>query len=75
MIDSIILYVASGIIALWGMAHLCAIGGVIRGFGEISVDNKRIITMEWIVEGLALLMIAAFVATVTAIDPKSVISI
>jgi hypothetical protein len=24
---------------------------------EISVDNKRIITMEWIIEGIALIFI------------------
>jgi hypothetical protein len=26
-------------------------------FGEISVDDKRIITMEWIIEGIALIFI------------------
>jgi hypothetical protein len=71
---SIVLFTASGITALWGIAHLFATRGVVRGFGEISLDNKRIITMEWIVEGVALLTIAAFVAAATAIDPASAVA-
>ncbi len=74
MAGSIILFVASGVTAVWGIAHLAATRGVVRGFGEISLDNKRIITMEWIVEGTALLSIAAFVATAAAIDPASAVS-
>ena len=27
--------------------------GAVAGFGDISTDNRRIITMEWIVEGAA----------------------
>jgi hypothetical protein len=26
---------------------------VVKGLGEISQDNKRIITMEWLAEGVA----------------------
>jgi hypothetical protein len=74
MLGSIILFAASGLTALWGIAHLFATRGVVRGFGEISLDNKRIVTMEWIVEGVALLAIAAFVAVATAIDPASAVS-
>jgi hypothetical protein len=74
MAGSIILFVASGITAIWGIAHLTATRGVVRGFGDISPDNQRIITMEWIVEGAALLSIAAFVAAAAAIDPASTVS-
>jgi len=63
--NAIALYVAAGLTALWGVAHLFATGGVVRGFGEITADNKRIITMEWIVEGVALLSIAAFTVSGT----------
>jgi hypothetical protein len=38
------------------------------------IDNKRIVTMEWIIEGLALIFIGVLVATVTVIDPSSVVS-
>lgn len=67
-------YFASVLTALWGIAHLFATGGVVSGFGDLSSDNQRIITMEWIVEGVALISTAAFVAVATAIDPASAVS-
>ena len=67
----ILVYIASIMTALWGIAHLFATRGVVEGFGELSTDNRRIITMEWIVEGVALIAIAAFVATATAIQPEA----
>ena len=72
--DHIALYAASAVIGLWGLAHLFATKGVVAGFGEISVDNRRIITMEWIVEGVALISTAAFVTAVTAIQPEAPIA-
>ena len=44
---------------------------VVLGFGEISADNKRIVQMEWITEGVALVFIGALVAIVTYIDRTS----
>ena len=35
------------------------------------MDNRLIITMEWIVEGIALISTAAFVAAATAIQPEA----
>ena len=69
--NEVLLFVAAGLTGLWGVAHLFAAKGVIAGFGDISMDNRRIITMEWIVEGVALLSTAAFVAVAGAIDPTS----
>lgn len=68
------LYLAAALAALWGIAHLLATRGVVSGFGDLTVDNRRIITMEWIVEGVALVSIAAFVTLATAIDPKGAAS-
>ena len=65
------LYVAAMLTGLWGVAHLFATKGVIAGFGELSVDNRRILTMEWIVEGVALLSTAAFVVAATMTQPAS----
>jgi len=53
--STVLLYVASALCATWGMAHLFATRGVVSGFGDISIDNKRVITMEWVVEGIALI--------------------
>ncbi|HXH85358.1 MAG TPA: hypothetical protein VNI35_00945 [Nitrospira sp.] len=59
------LYLGSCLTALWGVAHLLATRGVVAGFGQLSPDNRRIITMEWIVEGVALISLAAFVVVAT----------
>lgn len=69
-----LLYLASVLTGIWGLAHLFATKGVVAGFGNISTDNRRIITMEWIVEGIALISIAAFVAVTTAIQPDAPVS-
>lgn len=59
----------------WGIAHLIPTKNVVKGFGDISVDNKRIITMEWIIEGVALIFIGAQVGLTTIIDPTHAVSI
>ena len=69
-----LLYLASAMTGLWGVAHLFATKGVVTGFGAITLDNRRIITMEWIVEGVALISTAAFVAVATAIAPDARLS-
>ena len=38
---------------------------VVRSFGNISADNRRIITMEWVAEGLALTFVGALILIVT----------
>lgn len=68
--NAILLYAASAIIAIWGIAHILATGGVVRGFGDISADNRNIITMEWIIEGVALISTGAFVAVTTAVEAE-----
>jgi hypothetical protein len=74
VLDGALLYVGSALTALWGIAHLLPTKSVVLGFGEITKDNKRIITMEWILEGVALIWIGVLVAMVTAIDPASAVS-
>jgi hypothetical protein len=63
-----LLYLAAALTGVWGIAHLFATRGVVAGFGELTADNRRIITMEWIVEGVALVSLASLVAAVTAVD-------
>ncbi|UCH78649.1 MAG: hypothetical protein JSU81_01485 [Candidatus Coatesbacteria bacterium] len=62
MINGILLYGGAAVIFLWGAAHVAATRGVVAGFGELSPDNKRIITMEWIAEGLALCFVGVVVS-------------
>jgi uncharacterized membrane protein YwaF len=70
----ILLYIASAMIGMWGVAHLFATKGVVAGFGDLKTDNRHIITMEWIVEGVALISIAAFVVASTATELQSPVS-
>lgn len=72
---ALLLYLASILTAFWGIAHLFATKGVVKGFGSLTADNRRILTMEWIVEGVALISTAGFVAVATAIQPESPVSI
>ena len=53
------------------MAHLFPTRRVVAGFGQITADNLRTITMEWITEGLMLIFIGVLVAVVTFIDRTS----
>jgi hypothetical protein len=71
MMNETLLFVAAGLTGLWGIAHLCATKGAVAGFGDLSADNRRVITMEWITEGVALLSLAALVAVATAVDRAS----
>jgi len=74
MLPQILLYAASVLTALWGLAHLFPTKSVVRGFGEISPDNRHIIAMEWILEGVALIWVGVLVAAVTRIDVTSAVS-
>jgi len=53
---------------IWGVAHLFPINSVVKGFGNISVDNANIITMEWITEGFTLIFIGLLVNVVTFVS-------
>ena len=60
------LFLAGSIIVLvWGIAHMVPTRSVVKGFGEISQDNKRILTMEWLAEGVALCFIGLLGLLVT----------
>ncbi len=74
MINQILLYLGAFFNCVWGIAHLFPTKSVVKGFGEISQDNKHIITMEWIVEGVSLIFIGLLVAAVTLIDRSSTVS-
>ncbi len=71
MINQLLFYVGGAITFIWGVSHLFPTRSVVKGFGEISTDNKRIITMEWIIEGVALIFIGINVIGVTLIESTS----
>jgi len=74
MANQAFLYAGSVLLLFWGIAHLFPTKNVVEGFGDISLDSQRIITMEWIIEGVSLIFIGLLVASVTYIDYTSLVS-
>lgn len=59
--NNVLLALGAATAAVWGIAHLFPTKSVVENFGEISDDNRHIITMEWINEGLTLIFIGVVV--------------
>ena len=74
MLNKIFLFIGAAIPLFWGIAHLFPTNSIVKGFGDISLDNKRIITMEWINEGATLILIGIVVGAVTYVDYSNAIS-
>jgi hypothetical protein len=74
MNGNLLLYLASLLTTVWGVAHLFPTKNVVKGFGDISLDNQRVITMEWINEGATLIFIGVLTAAVTLVDPTSLVA-
>jgi len=61
----LILVISGAVISIvWGIAHIVPTKNVVNGFGKLSRDNKLIITMEWIAEGLTLIFVGALTLVV-----------
>jgi len=76
MTNEVLLYAGSAVSIAWGIAHLAPTKSVVKGFGDISADNRRIITMEWLAEGFTLIFIGLLVALITALyDHSNAISL
>ena len=45
---------------------------VVDGFGELSTENRRILTMEWMAEGLTLCFLGVLAALVPLVDGLAV---
>lgn len=65
--NSVLLYVAGGLAVAWGIAHLFPTRSVVKGFGDISRDNKLYITQEWVAEGVAICFAGVLILLVTAL--------
>ena len=70
----LLLYLGSALVVGWGVAHIFPTQKVVSSFGDISPDNKRTITMEWINEGVTLIFIGILVAVTTYVDRASAVS-
>jgi predicted Zn-dependent protease len=56
-VNEVLIYIGAWIIIIWGIAHLIPTRAIVKGFGTISSDNKKILTMEIISEGLTLIFL------------------
>ena len=74
LMNTMLLYFGALLPLIWGIAHLFPTRNVVKGFGDISVDNQRVVTMEWINEGATLIFIGLLVAIVTWLDPLSTVA-
>lgn len=57
MLNENLIYIGSAIIIAWGIAHLIPTKLIVKGFGEISEDSKKILTMELLAEGFTLIFL------------------
>jgi hypothetical protein len=58
-------YLAAGVTAAWGVAPVMPTGRVVAGFGNLSKDNRLILTVDWVAEGFTLVLLGVLVAVVT----------
>ena len=70
----IMLYVGAALAIVWGIVHLAPTSSIVARFGDISSDNKRIVTMAWMADGVALVIIGVLVGVVAFIDPATAVS-
>ena len=60
------LIISGGLLSIiWGISHISAVSSIVKGFGDITIDNKRVLLMEWINEGLTLIFIGSLSIIVT----------
>lgn len=55
--SELLLLTGAGLIAAWGVAHIVPVKAVVAGFGDVSADNRRLVAMGWVAEGLTLLFV------------------
>jgi hypothetical protein len=63
--NEVLIYIGAWIIIIWGIAHLIPTQAIVKGFGAISDDNKKILTMELLAEGLTLIFLGVLPLVLT----------
>lgn len=66
--DEVLIYIGAALAIVWGGSHLVVTRSVVDGFGDISRDNRFIITQEWIAEGIAICFVGLLAVLVTALE-------
>ncbi|HSH74952.1 MAG TPA: hypothetical protein VLA09_04695 [Longimicrobiales bacterium] len=68
MLSYILLLAGAAAAAFWGVMHLAKTRPALSVFEPLTDDNRYVLRMEWIVEGVALVFVAVLVAVVTVIQ-------
>ena len=71
MPNDLIIFLGGLLPIIWGIAHLIPTKAIVSDFGEISNDNKIIIKMEWVYEGLTMIFIGSLVIISTLLFGSS----
>ena len=69
--SDILVFIGSAVIIIWGIAHIIPTKSIVAGFGEISADNKKVLAMENIAEGLTLIFLGALPLLVTILTDQA----
>lgn len=62
--SDVLVYVAGAALVVWGASHVAPTRAVADSFGPLSDDNRRILVMEWVAEGIAHIGLGALVVAV-----------
>jgi shikimate 5-dehydrogenase len=62
----VLAYIAAALIGAWGIAHAAPTKRLVAGFAPITVDNRRVLTQEWLAESFTMWGMATLVVAVTA---------
>ena len=65
MLGLVLRVVGSLLLILWGIAHMFPLRSILRGFGGVSPDSRRIVIATWIGEGMALVFVGAIVGLIS----------
>lgn len=57
-------YLAGAILILWGLLHVMPTRTVADRFGHIGTDNRRILVMEWVAEGITHVSIGTLIVLI-----------
>lgn len=75
-VNEFIAYLAAGLVALWGVAHAIPTAQVVAGFAPTTIDNRRVLTQEWLAEAFTMWGIAAVIVVATAFGgPRSDVTV
>ena len=55
--SSVLIVAASLLLLAWGTAHILPVSQVLAGFGKLSLENSRVVLMEWVAEGVTIVFL------------------